>query len=415
MKLDDLKQAFPKADEALKARMARTLSGLSEGSKSAPQPRLRLLIAVAITLLFVASAFAISSFYSIRNQINPKFADKVIDIGDSFENQWLSLSINDALTDGRRLFLAMNLHHKKGADEVFVYPRITATSQGRPLDVDLEYGFDLMDGVWLPEKGQNDAGPGNHSADFMIMEDQVAGAQDDITWTLTFHILKPNWPVLEDIESTYGPAAHRTLGHEAYMKLFQDAYQNKTILITSGDNLSEYESVIPVFPGFSQEESYLMPVWERLVRGGAFDEISRFSRSFKTTVSEQRAAQEQVQKLPAFDLKVKEVRLSFLYMIARFDLIIHDKHYLNGFDKLEFDAWVDGKKLPLSNRSSYFTDEEAGTLSYLCEYHTEDVKTLPDEIRFVPLRIQFDPAHPYKNQVLRAEPDEANAFILPVQ
>lgn len=415
MKIDDLKQAFPGADEAQKARMARTLDGLFETNVRPARPRLRLAVAIALTLLFVASAVAITSFYSIRNEINPKFADKVTDIGDVYENQWLSLSINDALTDGRILFLAMNLHHQPGAEEVFVYPRITAVSQGRALDVDLVYGFDFMDGVWLPEKGENDAGPGNHSAEFFIMEDQVEGAQEEITWTLTFHILKPNWPVLPDADSTYGVAAHRTMGHEAYMKLFEDAYKNKTILLTFGDNISEYSSVFPVFPGFTEEESYLMPIWERLVRSGAFDELGRFSRSITTGVSEQREAEKQTLKLPAFDLEVKEVKLSYLHMLARFDLTIHDKHYMEGWDELEFDAYVNGKRVPPSNRSFYLTDEETRVFRYTSEYKTEDIKELPDEIRFVPLRVQFDPAQPYWNKVLRAEPDEANAFTLPVK
>ncbi len=86
-----------------------------------------------------------------------------------------------------------------------------------------------------------------------------------------------------------------------------------------------------------------------------------------------------------------------------------------GFDKLEFDAFVNGKKLPPSNRVSYFTDEETGEYYYLSEYHTEDMKALPDEIRFVPLRVQLDPSQPYRNNVLRAQPDEANAFTLRVK
>ena len=43
------------------------------------------------------------------------------------------------------------------------------------------------------------------------------------------------------------------------------------------------------------------------------------------------------------------------------------------------------------------------------------MKALPDEIRFVPLRVQLDPSQPYRNNVLRAQPDEANAFTLRVK
>jgi len=228
MKLDDLKKNYPPVSAAGHAQFMRTLANLKEEEPVKKKLSLSLALALVLILALAATAIALVTSYSVKDHIDPKFIDQITQIDQSYENDYLSLSINDALADAKSLFVAMNMTHKPGAPEVYVFPFVTAESQGKALDVDIESGFDFYDGAWLPERAPSSEGPGNYSLDMAIMEDRMPGAQDDITWTLTFHVLKPNWPIETDQYSARGYyEGEGKIAHEDYEQLFRDATRTK--------------------------------------------------------------------------------------------------------------------------------------------------------------------------------------------
>ncbi len=415
MKLDDLKRAYPPVSEMGHTQFVRTLNGLKEEEPVKKKVTLSLALAVVLILALMATGIALVATYSVKDSLDPKFADQVTEINDSYENDWLKLSLNDAISDGSRMTVALNLAHKAGADEVYVFPIITAESQGKKLDVDLESGFEFFDGAWLPEKVENPAGPGNYSADFFVMEDVLPGAQGDITWTLTFHVLKPNWPLEVDQHSVKGYFDNGKIAHEDYEQLFRDAYKNKKILLTYNDATVEYSAYLPVPEGLSKNEFLMMREWERLVRSGAFDEVDRFSHSFTTQKADRADAEsaENVYSFPEYDLSVQSLVATRMNMDVTFGLQMKKADLLGEDERLYFEARVNGTKIQYSGLSAGKPDEtEDGSHNFMGIYDMKSLDAMPDAITFVPYIQKVTPTTPGENPLIEDTYLEDNAFTV---
>ncbi len=281
MNISDLKNAYPPLPMEGQARVTRTLASLPEHAPPRRRVRWAVVLALVIVLL-VGTAVALNALFSVKDRIDPQFVSQVTEIGDHYSNQWLDLDITDAWSDNKYLTLALTMTHKPGADEVYVFPVLTARSMGQKLDVDIESGFELMDGEWLPARGENWYGPGNHLIDAAIMEDILPPAQGDIEWTLTFHVLRTDWDIQIDPHTSKGYYDHTGISHADFIKQFEDAYRNRAVLLTYGDTTVEYSALLPAPRGMDKDAWDITPTWERLVRSGAFAEVDRFSRSFVT-------------------------------------------------------------------------------------------------------------------------------------
>ncbi len=282
MKPSDLRKAFPPQTEAGHARFVNTLQSLQQQAQPrAYRWRLSAAVALAVVLM-AATALALTGVFSVRDRIDPQFADDVTEIGDHHSNQWLDLTITDAWSDGTHLTLALSMTHRPDAHEVYVFPVLTAQSAGQKLDVDIESGFELFDGEWLPARQANWHGEGNHLVDAVIMDDILPAAQGDIAWTLTFHVLRTDWAVKVDEHTAGGAFDRDSISHVDFMRQFTDAYKNREVLLTYGDTTVEYSATLPAPQGMDEAAWGYTPTWERLVRSGAFEEVDRFSRSFVT-------------------------------------------------------------------------------------------------------------------------------------
>ncbi len=413
MKLSDLKRAYPPVSEAGHAQFLRTLNQLEEEAPVKKKITLSLALAFVLILALAASAVALISKYSVKDHLDPKFAGQVTKIGEEYENDWMKLSVNDAISDGSRMSVALNLAHKEGADEVYVFPIISAESEGAKLDVDLESGFEFFDGAWLPEKTENPEGPGNYSADFYIMEDRLPGAKGDIAWTLTFHVLKPNWPLEVDQYSTKGYYERDKIAHEDYEQLFRDAYKNKKILLTYNDATVEYSAYLPAPEGVSEDDFLMMREWERLVRSGAFDEVDRFSRSFTTKKAERANAQgdDKVYSFPEYDLTVKNLAATRMNMDVSFGITMKKADLLGKDEWLYFEARAGESKIQPAGYGAGKPDEtEDGAYRFGGTYDMKPLDAMPDEITFVPYIQKMTPTAPGQNPVTENRYLEDNAF-----
>ena len=417
MKLDDLKKNYPPVSAAGHAQFMRTLANLKEEEPVKKKLSLSLALALVLILALAATAIALVTSYSVKDHIDPKFIDQVTQIDQSYENDYLSLSINDALADAKSLFVAMNMTHKPGAPEVYVFPFVTAESQGKALDVDIESGFDFYDGAWLPERAPSSEGPGNYSLDMAIMEDRMPGAQDDITWTLTFHVLKPNWPIETDQYSARGYyEGEGKIAHEDYEQLFRDAYKNKKILLTYNDTTVEYSAYLPLPEGLTEEEHLHMRMWERLVVSGAFSEVDRFSRSFTTKKGERKDALEQTASYDFKDytLTVDQVSLTPIQMEARFTITAKRPDVLAQDEVLYFEARGEDGAITATGFSFGSFGGSADPMGFIGSYDTKPLKTLPDEVTFVPYIRKTLPQGPGKNALFETSYQEENAFTVKV-
>ena len=418
MKLSELTRAYPPLSAQGHARFARTLHELNEEEPMKRKLSLSLALALALLLALAATGIALVSRYSVKEFISPRFADQVTEIDQQHENQWLELSINDAFSDGRGLSLALNLAHKKGADTVYVFPLLTAQSEGEQLDVDIEGGFDFFGGVWLPGMRENLEGAGRYSVDAAILEDILPGATGDIVWTLTFHVLRPNWPLQQDKHTQEGYLDRSGITHEAHAQLFRDAYREKTILISNIDTTLEFDAYLPVPEGVGEEEFMMMRQWERLVRSGAFDEVDRFSSSFTTAAGERLdAAPGLAAPTPpkaAYAISVTQATATRRSLEVRFDIAFTEPDHMQGFDDLTFKALAGDEELGFSAVSTSWPEEgvRRGPVSFVGLYNLDTLEGIPGEVRFVPVRVQYIPTQPGQNPIINRLEEPEHAFSI---
>ena len=391
MKLSDIKRAYPPVPEHMLEGLVQTARTLQEDAPVKKKHSLALVAAIALVLL-AATAVALTLQYSVEKAIPPKFADKIVPIGEHYENKWFTLDINDAFSDGTRMSLAMTFTPKEGADSVYVFPRVTAQSKGEELMPDVESGFEAFDGIWLPEKVENPAGPGNIMLEMALLTEDEEGARpsavaDDVEWDITFHVLKPNWPLETDKYTQQGYFDRDDISHEAHEQLFRDAYKNKKILLTYTDTTVEYSAYLPPPKGMSQEEFMLKRDWERLVLSGAFDEVDSFGRRFTTPGN-------RVVKMEApltMHLTGVDIEITYAELTNASGRLAYDIVYLDGSTNKDHPGHPVYQELragdtKLNERSlSLDTGEDSDKRQKVGLFFvTDNLDALPDKLKLVP-------------------------------
>ena len=414
MKLDDLKRAYPPLSEAGQARFLRTLKGLQENAPKKPRLSYVLAFAILAILLLAASAVALIHQYSVRQVIHPKFAQEVLVIGEEHESDLLRVSIHDAFMDGQRLTLALSMDAQPGVKDLYVFPVLTAVSGGKPLDLDIESGFELFGGAWLPPLVTPFGEPGQFIIDMNIME-EAPKERGDITWTLTFHVLRPNWPLVQDETVLTGEASISQADMEAYYRRFRQAYLERQILLENGDQTVVYDAYLPKPQGLTEKEHLYMPRWERLVRSGAFSEVERFSKAFDTgsvKLPVYEVAGAGSAGAAAFDIRLIEVSATRQSLTARFQLTLRDGDYLTGYHGIQVQAIAGDVPLkPLFASSSFPEGSQAGAVGTITmSYDLAEHPQLPDSLRFVPVRYRFEQQAP-DQPVQRDQQEEPEAAI----
>ena len=397
MKLNDLQQAYPPVPAALQDSLVRTARTLQE--EKPVKKKLSFALVFALLVLLASAGLALSLRYSVEKAVPPKFADKITTIDETYENDYFTMSINDAVSDGMRLILAMHFEPREGAEQVLVFPRLTAQSGDKVLMTDPEAGFEYLDGFWMPEMADNPAGPGNAMLDMVLWEEDfedTAAIREEITWTLTLHTLKPNWPITHD---QYTSKGYVDLGgaitHDQHNQLFADAYQNKEILLTYGDNTLEYSWYLPVPEGMSEEEYMLKRDWERLVLSGSFEEVDRSQCEFSTKGNAElkQAQPGQIAPMEGFDVQVQSVQVGFLG--CAYDLLLLHPEGTSDWKEsrtppLYFEVRAGDTRL---NAGGYSFDSSGASLpqpnaqQMRGNFSIEGLDKIPDEITFVPFTI----------------------------
>lgn len=396
MNIHDIKNAYPPVPEHIRQSLALTAGRLKE--EEPVKKRLSLTLAAAVVLaLLGASAVALS----IRNSVAPaypkKYEPKIVTIDRHYENDYFTLDINDAASDGVRMEMAMDIRPKQGAGSVYVFPRLSAAAKGEKLECDIESCYDAYDGIWVPERRENPAGPGRIFLDAALMTGEEMSAtfkyaKEDVKWTLTMHVLKPNWPVEEDEYTKEGFYDEQKIGHEEFMKLFEEAYKNKKILLTYGDTTVEYSASLPVPEGMTQGEYMMVPEYDRLVQSGAFSEVETLTFEFSTPGNKDTAEAEQ---LPVLELNGIKMALTKLTMTDLSGEFAADVTYADGGAEahprqtLFLEVRSDGQALPETS-SSFGPSDDGKTQSYALGFSTGHLKELPKELTLVPYTVEGD-------------------------
>lgn len=268
---------FGQTPTAFTQTMERTLCALEEkkpARKIFPRAAVIALVlaALALTACALTAHFTVSDYNSSLRD-GAAFQEHITEIGYHHENAFFTFHVQDAVFDGIHISLAMDILPKPGADSVYLYPQLTAVCQGKQLDIDIEgcTGGDFFTGFWVGENApgvENETEPRGYGVDAVVMDTLLTG-KEEVTWTLSFQVLRPLWPVdvlpsdrAEMILAMPGSAPEEILlkRHEAYMDLFRQAWAEKRILLTERGDVLEWSTVLPVpedTPPFHQMASIL--------------------------------------------------------------------------------------------------------------------------------------------------------------
>lgn len=276
--------------EVSQGRQAAILRRALQRERPAPRkPLVTLALAIALMALAAAGLAVVLRFgvisYNRGQRDNAAFKAHILTVNQAYETDDFSLTVNEAVFDGMSLSFTMNILPKAGGEPVYIHPRVSAQCDGRPLLTDPESCLgDFFSGFWVPER--DPLGPeGTYGADYVILEEDGDGVAEratairPVTWTLSFDVIKPNWPVQANETELNGeddpPFAE-------YMALFSNAYAARQILLAGGYSLVEYAAALPVPQGVTQEEWVSTRLSEQLVQSGAFSRVDTLEICFTT-------------------------------------------------------------------------------------------------------------------------------------
>ena len=392
-----------------------------------------LVLACALLLLTMAAGVAASTYgvldFNREQKDNPEYTRHILQIDQSFTDDYFTMTINEAVFDSISLSMTMEIQPAQSAQPVYVYPRITAECGGVQLETDIEgcTGGDFWSGFWVPQN-EEWANGGYYGVDCAVITDDedhvVYDTQSEpVTWTVTFDVIKPEWPMQTAGEMLFDDEDHVYEDFLAYEQQFADAYEDHVILLGAYGDIIEFDAGLPIPDGTTEEEWLFTPLSERLVQSGAFSRVDELTASFETDgVAALTAELPLTVDLGEYEATLTELVASFAR--ADYKFTVHKKNgsaaedYLNDIGLWEFAVLSPaGGVQPVMTGGGCVSAESEDT-----NFSASVVLTAPtDELVFVPVLAPQPQTHPKDAvdaaDVMRAgkpldETQEAMAFTV---
>lgn len=301
---------------------------------------------VALTAMAVAvTRFGVLAFNPEQAQ-NEAYARHILTLDETYENEYMTLTVNDAVFDGAHLSVALNVQPKAGCGEgVYVYPRMTATCGGQTQNVEEQSCIgEFFKGFWVPERNQAIAHMnGEYGANYAVLTANDAGElvadpqNHAVTWTLSLDVIRPVYPIQRADSASDAQMTDALLTDDG--QPFADAYAEQKILLTDGYDLSPYAFGLPRPEGMTDEAWWRTNLPDRLVASGAFERVDTAEIVFTTQETSVRTLAEPL----TFDLvdyvaTVKRLSVSFGACDYEIDVTKKDDS-----GKSAAQEWLDGE------------------------------------------------------------------------
>lgn len=288
------------------------------------------LVVAAVLLLAMATLGVAATRFGLlesncHQADNETYIAHILAVDEVYENEYMTLLINDAVFDGTYLSLTMDVQPKENCGEgVYLYPSMTAQTNGKTLTADVESCCgDFFNGFWVPERDESLMhANGRYGVEYSIStEDMKYDAwADAVTWTMNLDIIKPVYRV-ESLKSIFD-GDHTKEEYLAYEQRFRQAYENQTILLEDGYSIFEYVSVLPRQSSVSEKENGSSTIPYRLVDSGAFEWVDRVQISFTTEESGIKELSEpQTFDLGDYEVTVNTLLVSFGHCDYEMELV----------------------------------------------------------------------------------------------
>lgn len=363
MKQSDLKHVYSPVPQGFHNALHNAAHSVRQEEEK-PMKKMSTIVLVCILILALAcgTALAIVNYYSVRqyeagDQPSEIFEKYITELHQTFENDYITFTLTDAIFDGDGIALAMNIASKDINKPVYLYPKLTATCSGKPLALDIQgMRGDFTSGFMIPMQTDEDERNGQYGFDASIYEDEADG---DVSWTFTMQVLAPNWPIRNDDALLRGEEPG--LEFSEFLQRFSDAYAGQEILTTWGESLVEYATMLPIPDGMAEEEFRQMQVGEQLAQSDAFTLVDMIVCEFDTVLPLEHwknVSAGLTFPMNEYTVEFTGFNLSFMRAAYSFDLVLPSAATLesamemaeNGFDYVLIDQ--NGKELDAGGFSS---------------------------------------------------------------
>jgi len=284
------------------------------------------LIAAIICILMCGAAFAIVQYYSVREYIadgntSTAFEEAVVPVEKTVESNGLSITLGDAVFDGRDLAFTLDIVPQENAEPVYVYPSLAAVHDGKPLET-YYYGFDFSygTGAIIPSLNQDEPLASSRRGITVKMLQPISSGTVD--WTYTLKIYKPTGKLVEiDDEAIWNDNSARDW-NEHYRSL----HENGDIGVFAGNSIGDYLRAICPEDDLTEAK--------RAENSGLFELADTIEFEFSTEVSDgNNLVSETVHVFDGYTVTVKSITRSFMQvnyeLEAMYDEPQPNEHDLN--------------------------------------------------------------------------------------
>jgi len=282
-----------------------------------------ILAAALVLILICGTAFALVSYYSVRDYIadgNPsqQFEENITAVVETRTSHGLTFTLGDAVFDGKRLAAAMNFEADDSAKPLFVYPVLEAWQGDQLLDTFATFNGDT-DGLLFPDLIEGTPRTKELGISAEIYDELSAG---DVQWKLSVYLYDILWPI-EVIEQS-ADGDWRAPEEE----VFREYFLNQKLL-SGGQTLSFMESAI-----WTKDLKWIerAPVCatgnsfpEMMVNAGAFALADTIVFDFITAQPEAiELAKGQIFHFDEYDVEVKSITQTFMQVDYELVLRYHE-------------------------------------------------------------------------------------------
>lgn len=346
--------------------------------------RMTFSMAIALTVMVFGMALGIAEIirYSVTDYhgLDTEFyQEHIIPIQKEDKNEDISIFLNDAVFDGERMVLAMEIQPVSG-ETVYLVPQLRGTSAGKSFESHIagSRGGDFNEGFWVGKAGELNFTDGKYGFDAQVHKEY---ASDELSWNLTFDVLKPVWDIAMDT-SGYADDSDGGINHTEWEKLFKEAYQNKKIMLGSQYDLMMFSRLLP-----GQEGD---PLAQRLIDSGAFKSAGSLKVEFVTPNEHSNISSiaGKTLEFDGYNIRIESLDVSFMRASYAFTVNITDPagklQLYVGDNLIDFHPVANGQSLRMVTSAGGVSDVDSPKTGALYTGEFIGIGEMPEEVTFKP-------------------------------
>lgn len=345
----DLRAAIPDTPDMCREAVLHAASTYRE-EKAMWRPSKMILAAALIVTLLCGTAYAIVSYYSVRDYVaegktSAAFEENIIPLEKTVTTNGLSFTLGDAVFDGKDLAFTMNLTANEDIAPLYIWPTLQAFCGEDELDVEF-MGNDMLGyfGMLLPNLHPEIhlLGTGEQGAQASLYMENPVG---EVTWRYTVFLYKPTGELVQAREWDEWNESH-----EEWEEYLRTIHADGKIGVSRGASILDYVNAVNVD---AQSGSTF---GERILRTGLFELADAVVFEFTTAVPEKKLlASDVVFELDGNTVTVTSLTQSFMQVDYALT-VVFDEPYMGHEHSLEqFYNLLDQNGMELPRRGATLT------------------------------------------------------------